>query len=203
MKRISLGLVATASLLLLLSPPLARAQTITAVAGTGIAGSAGDGGLATNATLNLPTRVVVDATNNLLIVEQAGHRIRRVSAAMGVITTFANTTGTSGSSGDGGAATAAQLRVPVGLGLGRISVSCSTEGRTDELTERSGQKKDWQTAQHGRQVNEGRRIHSFGRAFVCPHSFANLMSPDMGSDPRFFLPPSFCPFPTPESLARQ
>jgi hypothetical protein len=52
---------------------------------------------------------------------------------------------------------------------GRISVCCSTEGRTDELTERRGQKrKDWQTAQHGRQVNEGRRTHSFGRAFACP-----------------------------------
>jgi len=110
MKRISLRLHATVCLLLL-TLLSSRAQTITTVVGTGAAGSTGDGGLATIATLNVPYRVVVDATNNLLIVEQSGHRIRRVSAATGVITTIAGT-GTAGFSGDGAAATAAQLNSP-------------------------------------------------------------------------------------------
>ncbi|MEQ2006712.1 MAG: immunoglobulin domain-containing protein, partial [Limisphaerales bacterium] len=110
MKRILSGLGSLA-FLLLLGAPLATAQTITTVVGTGVAGSTGDGAPAAAATLNLPYRVTTDAAGNLFIAERAGHRIRRVDAASGDITTVAGT-GTAGFSGDGAAATAAQLNSP-------------------------------------------------------------------------------------------
>jgi len=86
---------------------------ITTVAGTGTAGSAGDGGPATAATLNTPFSVEVDSTGNILIAEVYGHRIRKVSTS-GIISTVAGT-GTLGYSGDGGTATAAQLNRPNGI----------------------------------------------------------------------------------------
>ncbi len=86
------------------------------VAGTGTAGSTGDGGLATAATLNGPTGVVLDAAGNLYIAEASGHRVRKVDATTGNISTFAGGNG-QGSAGDGGAATAAQLNTPRGLAL--------------------------------------------------------------------------------------
>ncbi len=62
---------------------------ITTVAGTGTAGSAGDGGQATSAQLNYPSGVAVDAQGNLYIVDYINQRIRKVSG--GVITTVAGT----------------------------------------------------------------------------------------------------------------
>jgi PKD repeat protein len=89
------------------------AGQITTVAGTGTAGSTGDGGQATSAQLNVPEGVALDANGNLYVAEFAGHRVRRVTTA-GVISTFAGT-GTAGSGGDGGQATSAQLRNPIGV----------------------------------------------------------------------------------------
>ncbi|HTQ51918.1 MAG TPA: hypothetical protein VMJ12_14505, partial [Candidatus Acidoferrales bacterium] len=83
---------------------------ITTVAGNGNQGYSGDGGAATNASLNQPNSVVVDAFGNLFIADAANGRIREVDAA-GLITTVAGN-GTSGYSGDGGAATNASLYYP-------------------------------------------------------------------------------------------
>lgn len=110
MKRFLSGLCGLGCLLLL-GTSVANAQTITTVAGTGTASSTGDGAAAVSATLNLPFRVATDAAGNLFIAERAGHRIRRVDAATGDITTVAGT-GTAGFSGDGAAANAAQLDSP-------------------------------------------------------------------------------------------
>ena len=63
---------------------------ITTVAGSGIAGFAGDGGPATDAQLNHPTGVIVDATGGILIADQHNNRIRRVDPD-GTITTVAGT----------------------------------------------------------------------------------------------------------------
>jgi sugar lactone lactonase YvrE len=61
---------------------------ITTVAGTGVAGFSGDGGPATMAMLNGPSRVAVDTAGNLYISDPQNYRIRRVSPN-GTITTFA------------------------------------------------------------------------------------------------------------------
>jgi len=73
-------------------------------------GSAGDGALATSATLQHPAGVVPAPDGTLYITEYAGNRIRKV-APNGIITTFAGT-GNSGFSGDGAQAASAEIRNP-------------------------------------------------------------------------------------------
>jgi uncharacterized protein (TIGR03437 family) len=77
-------------------------------------GPSGDGGSALEATLNNTAGIVADAAGNVFISEQDGHRVRRVDAANGIITTIAGN-GVDGYSGDGGPATAASLSQPRGL----------------------------------------------------------------------------------------
>ncbi|HEX9047054.1 MAG TPA: immunoglobulin domain-containing protein [Verrucomicrobiae bacterium] len=90
---------------------------ITTVAGNGVATYAGDGGAATNASLNFPCGVAFDANGNLFIGDQFNNRVRRVDTN-GIITTVAGN-GDSASYGDGGAATNAGVRGPVGLAFDR------------------------------------------------------------------------------------
>ncbi len=80
------------------------------VAGNGTSGSSGDGGPATSAQLNAPTRIAVDPSGNLYIVDTTGNQVRKVTPG-GTISVFAGT-GTAGYTGDGGAATAATLNAP-------------------------------------------------------------------------------------------
>ena len=89
---------------------------IATVAGTGAPGFSGDGGPASEALLNYPIGVAVDRTGNLFISDHYNHRVRRVDATTGTITTYVGT-GDAGYNGDGVAATAAQLYFPWGLAL--------------------------------------------------------------------------------------
>jgi uncharacterized protein (TIGR03437 family) len=91
---------------------------ITTIAGTGVGGFGGDGGAATAAMLDCPTRVTFDAFGSLFIADQCNHRIRKVDRN-GIITTVAGS-GTPGAalggfSGDGGTATAAQFKHPTAV----------------------------------------------------------------------------------------
>jgi sugar lactone lactonase YvrE len=74
-----------------------------------------EGAAATDAALNRPYGVAVDASGNLFVADSSNHRVRRVSAS-GVITTVAGN-GSGGYSGDGGAATSAQLNRPSGVAV--------------------------------------------------------------------------------------
>jgi sugar lactone lactonase YvrE len=91
---------------------------ITTIAGTGVAGFGGDGGIATAARLTSPRGVAVDGVGNVFIADSDNHRIRRVDAASGVITTIAGT-GVAGAGGDGGAGPSAQLAAPAGVAVDR------------------------------------------------------------------------------------
>ncbi len=88
---------------------------ITTIAGNGISGFSGDGGLATNAQLNQPGDVAIDLNGNIYISEWGNHRIRKV-ATNGIISTVAGN-GIGGFSGDGGLATNAQLNQPDALAV--------------------------------------------------------------------------------------
>ena len=84
---------------------------ITSVAGNGKKGYSGDGGPATEASLNEPYEVRFDADGNMFFVEMQNHLIRRVDRKTGVISTVAGT-GKAGFGGDGGPALKAQFRSP-------------------------------------------------------------------------------------------
>jgi len=94
---------------------------ITTYAGTGTTGYTGDGGAATSARLSGPQGLVLAANGDLYIADTGNNVIRRVTAATGVITTFAGT-GTAGFLGDGGVATSARLNAPES-----VSISASGE----------------------------------------------------------------------------
>jgi len=107
------------------------------VAGTGTAGSTGDGNAATSAQLNQPRGAWGDTAGNIYIADTAGNKIRVVDVS-GNIHTFAGT-GTAGSIGDGGPAINAEISNPQGViadanlnvyiadsSSGRIRVVCVT-----------------------------------------------------------------------------
>ncbi len=76
-------------------------------------GSCGDGGDATKACLGYPQGIAFDRSGNLYIAD-AEHRIRRVDASTGIISTFAGT-GDYGFSGDNGPAASAEFDTPTGI----------------------------------------------------------------------------------------
>lgn len=92
---------------------------IATVAGDGVRGFGGDGGMAMVAELDEPSGVAVGVGGVLLIADRGNERVRAVSD--GVITTFAGD-GVEGFAGDGGAAIAAELDGPV-------AVACASDGR--------------------------------------------------------------------------
>ncbi len=88
---------------------------ITTVAGNGIAGYAGDGGPATQASVNFPYAAIVDSSGNLYIGDYYNLVVRKVDT-QGTITTFAGN-GLGGCNGDGGPATAATIGAPGGFAI--------------------------------------------------------------------------------------
>jgi DNA-binding beta-propeller fold protein YncE len=75
---------------------------------------AGDGGPARDALLNFPTAIAVDAEGDVYIADTMNHRIRRVDARSGRITTIAGL-GLPRFGGDGGPSVAAGLNEPAAL----------------------------------------------------------------------------------------
>lgn len=88
---------------------------ISTVAGNGTAGSVGDGGPATSASLNYPLSVAVDAAGNLFIADGSNHRVRMVTPS-GTITTVGGR-GAIGYEGVNGRASSAELFQPYGVGI--------------------------------------------------------------------------------------
>lgn len=98
---------------------------VATVAGNGRKGYSGDGGPATQASLNEPYEVRFDRGRNMVFVEMQNHIIRRVDAKTGIITTLAGT-GKAGFGGDGGSAIQAQFKQPHSIALddqGRLYVA--------------------------------------------------------------------------------
>ena len=84
---------------------------ISTVAGTGESGYSGDGGPATDATLNEPYSLAVDSDGSIYIVDRLNAVVRKVDGGSGVISTVAGT-GEPGYSGDGDPGHLAQMREP-------------------------------------------------------------------------------------------
>ncbi len=102
---------------------------ITTLAGTGVPGTSGDGGLATQAQLAAPRGVAFDGNGNLLVADTGSQVVRVVNNQSTAITVagvtvqpntmraFAGQPGSAGSGGDGGAATSASLDTPWSLAV--------------------------------------------------------------------------------------
>jgi uncharacterized protein (TIGR03437 family) len=86
---------------------------IVTVAGSATRGFAGDGASATNASLNLPQGLAVDALGNVLMADTGNNRVRALSVG-GTISTLAGS-GSFKFSGDGGPSTSATLNSPRGV----------------------------------------------------------------------------------------
>lgn len=89
---------------------------ISTVAGCGILGFSGDGGVATVAQVNAMGDITMDASGTLYFSDDLNQRIRTVTAG-GIINTFAGT-GAAGHAGDYGPATAAAFSQPSGITMG-------------------------------------------------------------------------------------
>lgn len=84
--------------------------TLSTVAGTGVSGFSGDGGLAIQAAMSSPMYPTVDKAGNIYFVDGWNYRIRKISPD-GTISTAAGN-GVPGFSGDGGPARSASLGPP-------------------------------------------------------------------------------------------
>jgi len=107
---------------------------ITTVAGNGIAGSGGDGGAATAASLNSPWGVAVETSGHLFISDCYNFRIREVNLSTDTITTIA---GGSYNFGDNGPALAASVSYPSQLAVdssGNLFVADDGHNRIREIT---------------------------------------------------------------------
>jgi sugar lactone lactonase YvrE len=108
---------------------------ITTVAGGGNPGFGGDGGLATSASLLLPSGAAVDNHGNLFIADTGNERICRVDAVTGDISTVAGD-GDLGYSGDGGPAGSASLYYPHSVAVdssGNLFIADSANNRIREV----------------------------------------------------------------------
>ena len=89
---------------------------VTTVAGNGMRGYSGDGGVAVDASLNEPYEVRFDTVGNMYFVERLSLVVRKVDAKTQVISTVAGC-GKEGFSGDGGPAIEAKIRQPHSLAI--------------------------------------------------------------------------------------
>ncbi len=116
-------------------------ETITTIAGNSSAGSDGDTGLASAATLDAPTAIALDNKGNLYVADMRSHRIRKISATTGVITTVAGN-GTQGFDGDGVEAVASLIDSPAGLAVdssGNLYISDSHNYRVRRINAATGE----------------------------------------------------------------
>lgn len=119
---------------LLYSTDGTQVRRITSTGNVVIAGAGdpahGDNGPATEARLNHPAGLALDAAGNLYIADRDNHRIRRVDPR-GIITTYAGT-GLPGNTGDGGLAIMAALNQPAAISLddtGTLYIADQGNGR--------------------------------------------------------------------------
>ncbi len=95
----------------------ATTGTVTTVAGSGIAGFAGDGGPAILAQLRSPHSVALDQSGVLFISDMLNDRIRQVDLNTGVITTLAGSA-VRGFRGDSGPPALSRLDTPLAIATG-------------------------------------------------------------------------------------
>jgi hypothetical protein len=97
--------------------PFVATGSIVTIAGDGGSSWAGEGVDPHAASLAGPKGIAVDGAGNVYIADTGRHRVRKIDAATGLVSTYAGTDGTAGWTGDGAAATGATLSSPSSLGV--------------------------------------------------------------------------------------
>ena len=95
------------------------AGTIVTVAGTGFKVVPPNGGKALNASLDVPPKIAVDPSGNVLIADANNQLIERVTASTGAISTLAGI-GVATYNGDNVPGTAAAINIPYGIASDRL-----------------------------------------------------------------------------------
>ncbi len=120
----------------------ANTGIITTVAGSVGPGFSGDGGLATEAMLRWPSGAAVDSFGNIFIADTHNHRIRKVDAETGIITTVAgNGYIEDGQLGDNGPATDAFLEGPRDIAVdsfGNLFILCQWTSQVRRVDAETG-----------------------------------------------------------------
>lgn len=103
---------------------ICNGQIVVTMAGTGVPGYSGDGGIATDAKLYYPYSVKPDNNGNWYIADNYNHVIRKINSA-GIISTVVGNGYNAGSweggySGDGGPALNASLSKPADVAFDRV-----------------------------------------------------------------------------------
>ena len=87
---------------------------VSVIAGTGVEGNTGDGGLAINASISMSNCLRTDGVGNLYFSDGYYNNIRKIDISTGIISTIAGI-GVKGFSPDGTLATSAMLNNPLGI----------------------------------------------------------------------------------------
>ena len=90
--------------------------------------------------VSAPSRVAVDGNGNVYIVDTFAHRIRKIEATTGIISTIAGT-GLSGFAGDGDAAAFARLYFPTDLAVdtaGNVYIADANNNRIRRVDSATG-----------------------------------------------------------------
>jgi len=112
--------------------------TISTIAGDGKSSYAGDGGSATQAELNAPIGIKVDADGNIYIVDSGNNCVRMINA-QGIISTITGD-GKAGHKGNGGDAKNAELNSPYGIAIdsaGNIYIADQNNNEIRKLTKKA------------------------------------------------------------------
>jgi len=116
-----------------------QSAIVSNIAGSGDTGLAGDGGLATQASMNFPLMAAYGSDGSLYFTDTWNDRVRRVDYATGMVTTFAgngpNTDAEclASNAGDGGPATSSAVCAPSGVAVDVSNNVYITETRENTI----------------------------------------------------------------------
>ncbi len=90
------------------------AGNVYTVLGTGVQGNGADGAAGPSTQVGITSGISRDNNGNLYVSDYVFHKLRKLDALTGLVSTFAGT-GVAGTTGHGGLPTAAQINVPWGI----------------------------------------------------------------------------------------